>query len=213
MKPLRRWAVVIAIVGVVGLLGAGGYARLLAPAYEATLRLLAGQNAWRVTRFTVDDSGRDHAVVLRVGGSVHRTADPSTPEATVNVTRPAGSLVELAVVFWVLLLGWPISDRRQRLVWAAIGLPLLLVADVTSTGASLAGQFADARAMLQVIADTGSVPEGNDAWTLWERWARFLEGGGRVALGVTLALAVIALSPAPRAGAPPSPAVGDRGTR
>jgi hypothetical protein len=200
MRIVARWAAVIAIVGVVGFAGAERYAKLLAPAYEGALRLLAGQNAWDITRFTIDDSGRDHAVILRVGGTVHRTADPSTSSATVNVTRPVGSLIELAVVFWVLVLGWPVAERRQRLVLVAIGVPVLLLADIASTGCSLAGQFADARAMLQLAADTGAIPEVNEAWTLWERWSRFLEGGGRIVIGVVLALAVIACCPAPRRG-------------
>jgi hypothetical protein len=77
------------------------------------------------------------------------------------------------------------ATPRRRLACLALGIPVFLALEASTTGCQLVHSMAQASAML------AGEP---DPLTAWERWSRFLEAGGRFALEVCSALSLIALS-------------------
>ena len=95
-----------------------------------------------------------------------------------------GEAVETPIVFWTLVLLWPARTAREYLVRLAVGIPVFLGIEAATTACQLVNPLAEASALL-----AGE----QSPLTLWERWSRFLEAGGRFALEVAAAILPIAL--------------------
>jgi hypothetical protein len=69
-----------------------------------------------------------------------------------------------------MLLPWPAASVRERLTRIAVGLPIFIGLEVITTTVQLLHNLPEASVLL--------AGEKNPL-TLWERWSRFLEAGGR----------------------------------
>ena len=186
MRREWRWAIAAAAAFMVGATCAEGYARLAAPYYAAVDRLIAEMRPWTIDEVVVANDPRDHGAVLRLTGEVRRQTDDPTPAAKVVSRIQVGEAVETPIVFWTLLLMWPAATSRQRWAYLAIGVPVFLGLEAITTACQLVHSMAAASAI---------VAGESDPLTLWERWSRFLEAGGRFVLELAAALVTIALAP------------------
>ncbi len=168
----------------VGAFGADSYARLAAPYYEALAATVARSHPWVITGIDVAADGGHPGLFLRLHGDVH--VPGNTAAAARVITRvQAGGVIEAPLVFWTMLLAWPRSTFRARLLLLACGIPIAVCLDALTTVCQLLNGFAQGSA---VIA-------GNpNPLTVWERWSRFIESGGRDVLAVCGALASLALA-------------------
>jgi hypothetical protein len=173
----------IAVAFTIGVTCAESYARLAAPYYWAVTTLIATAHPWRVTNIEVTPDSKMHGSVLRLTGEVRRHRDDPAPAAIVVGRVQVGEAIETPVVFWTLVLMWPARTGQQRLARIALAIPVFLALEAMTTACQLIYSMADASAVL-----AGE----NDPLTLWERWSRFLEAGGRFVLEVTGAVLVVA---------------------
>jgi hypothetical protein len=96
-----------------------------------------------------------------------------------------GAAVETPLVFWTALLLWPAESWEQRLRLLALGIPMFFALVSVTTVAQLVTE----------LSATSAILAGDpDPLTLWERWSRFLEAGGRFVLELCTALVVVALA-------------------
>lgn len=161
-------------------------AQVLLPLIGHTLAWL--DDHYRTLALSLGSEGADSVVRLRVtlarplvvGGHVILTDARGWGE----VTTPAGKLLQPLLILLGLLLAWPVRCWRE---W-----PLRLL-------------FAAPIALLLVLLDTPFVLWA-DLWDLHAHvyepdrfspllaWARLLDGGGRLLLGMLAAVAIIALA-------------------
>jgi hypothetical protein len=179
MRREWGWAITTALALTIGVTCAAGYARLALPYYTAVTTLIADFHPWRIVSLAVTPDQSSHGTVLRLSGEVRRHRDDSLPAAMVVNRVQVGEAIETPVIFWGLLLAWPTLTVRQRLIRLAVGVPVFLTLEGVTTACQLVYSMAQASAML--------AGEENPL-TLWERWSRFLEAGGRFVLEVSAAL-------------------------
>jgi hypothetical protein len=182
MRPEWGWALA-ALAAVIGAAtGAESYARLITPFCFAATTLMARGHAWQVLEVEVThDSGP--GAVLRLTGAVRRRRDDAAPAATVEDRVQVGEVVETPLVFWTIVLLWPAADARQRLLRCLTGVPVFLALIMATTCCQLLHGMAEASALLA---------GDSDPLTLWQRWSRFLESGGRFVLEVGAAALTVA---------------------
>jgi len=183
----REWRLlaIASIALAVGVLGAEPYARLASPVYAAAARIIALGHPWQIISIGLGPGGSGPGSVLRLTGAVRARSDDPTPAAVLVGKLQADAVVESPVIFWAILLAWPATSVRQRFAYVALGIPLFVCLEIATTVCELVNPLAYASAVLA----------GNpDPLTGWERWTRFLEAGGRVALALIAALLAISLA-------------------
>lgn len=185
MRPEWRRALLAVVALVVASICAHGYARVAASYYAAVDRFVAIGYPWDILSVSVEPSDVSPGSVLRLVGDVRRHANDERPAARVVARVQVGEAVETPVVFWTMLLLWPAATVRQRLVRCALGLPIFLGLETITTAVQLIHNLPEASALL--AGET-------DPITIWERWSRFLEGGGRFAVEVCAVLLTVAIA-------------------
>lgn len=191
MRRQWRWALAAVAALALGAVGAEAYATLAAPYYQIAARWIARGHPWDVVSIEVAPSRSGPGKILRLTGTVRKHIDDSQPVGKLISKLQVATVVESPVIFWALLLLWPLPSHRERLLVLALGIPIFLGLETVTTVCQLLNPFAYGSAML--AGDPEPV-------TLWERWSRFIEAGGRVALAVTAALIAIALTQLARRG-------------
>ena len=188
MRHEWRWILAVGVAFMLGINFADSYARLTVPYFTVVTSVIAESRSWRVDdlRVTRDDSTA--AMVLRLEGEVRRHRGDEQPAAIVVAAVQAGEVIEAPLVFWPLLLVWPVLGWRQLLARIAVGVPIFLALAVVTTACQLVYPMSRASAMLA----------GADPLTVCERWSRFLEAGGSFALEIGAALTVVALASSSR---------------
>lgn len=178
MRRELRWALVAAVALAIGSIGAEPYARLMSPYYFAVGRLLARGHPWDIASVDVSRAAREPGAVLRLTGFVRRSASDSQPAGRMVAKLQVAAVAESPVIFWTLLAVWPVGSARRRLAVLLLGIPMFLGLEATTTVCQL----------LNPLAYGSAVLAGDpDPLTLWERWSRFVESGGRVALALSAA--------------------------
>jgi hypothetical protein len=185
MRAEWRAAIAAGLALAAAALFAAPYARLAAPYCAAVDRLVARAHPWTIDQVAVapDPSGR--GTVLHLVGEVRRARTDPRPAVVVESRVQIGEVIEIPIVFWTLLLLWPAASPYGRALRLASGVAVFLCLEALTTAVELLEPLADASAIL-----LGEV----DPLTPWERWSRFLESGGNVALAAAGALAALALA-------------------
>ena len=179
----RRLAAAVAAVLLVGAAG-DFYVRAAIPLYRIGSEWLIQDHPWQIDSLSVQgDAGRRR---LQMRSELRVKTWDREPAALVQSRLQLAAAKQNAVVFWPLLLLLPAGSMRRRLVLLALALPAFLVLEVATTSAQLVSP------LMQTAAVIGGEA---DPLTPWERWSRFLEAGGRVALDVCAALGCWALMP------------------
>jgi hypothetical protein len=179
-----RWAVAAIAALTIGATCAEVYARLAVPYYSAIATLIAKSHPWKIVSVDVVRQKESAGTILRLIGEVRRSPADLKRAALVTARVHVGAAVETPLVFWALLLAWPVNYLQQRLVLVAVGIPMFIGLEIATTVCQLLTPLAWASAVL------GGNP---DPITLWDRWSRFLEAGGRFVLLVVAALLAIAV--------------------
>jgi hypothetical protein len=178
---IRRGLIIVAALAL-GITCAEPYARLAAPLYKVLAQLLAQGHPWQIDGVDVMSVESNPGAVLRLTGFVREHFDDVQPAVRVASNLHVGAVAESLVIFWTLLLIWPAPSARQRLAFLALGVPVFLCLEAATSVCQLLNGMAEASAVL-----------GGDSnpLTMWERWSRFLEGGGRVALALSAAILTV----------------------
>lgn len=184
MRPETRWMLAAAAALVVGAIGARTYARLAAPYYQAVAQLIAEGRPWQIVNVEVASSPSSPGAILRLTGFVREFYGDAQPAARLVGKLQVAAVVESPVIFWTLLLLWPAYSYKQRFARLALGIPVFLSLEAATTVCQLLNPFGYASAVL-----AGE----RDPLTLWDRWSRFLEAGGRIAIALAAALMTIAV--------------------
>jgi hypothetical protein len=192
MRLEWRWGLVSASAVALGALGAERYAGFTAPFFSAATTAIAAAHPWTVRGVEVARDAAGSGAVLRLSGEVRRPGE-SMPAARISSSVAVGEVIDAPLIFWTLVLLWPARDLRQRLMRVALGIPVFLGLEILTTACQL----------LHPLAEASAILAGDDApVTLWERWSRFLEAGGRFVLEVSAALCTVAMAQkSPRAHA------------
>lgn len=188
MRRELRWAVAAITALVIASTCAKLYARLAVPCYAAVDRFIAMGHPWDIVSVGVERNDVSPGSVLRLVADVRRQQSDARPAARVVVRVQVGEAVEAPLVFWTMLLLWPAASVRQRVVRCAVGLPIFLGLEAITTAVQLIHSLPEASALL--------AGEKNPI-TWWERWSRFLEGGGRFVVEVCAVLLAVAVTPLP----------------
>jgi hypothetical protein len=179
MRREARWGLAALVALAIGAFGAAGYARAAAPFYGWVINGITVGHPWRLVSLEVVRNDRGPGRILRLVADVRREATDPTPAARVVARVQVGEAVETPIVFWTVLLLWPAADRRRRVAFLAVGLPMFLVLEAMTTAVQLTHNLPEASAIL-----AGE----RDPITLWERWSCFLEGGGHFVVAVVAAV-------------------------
>jgi hypothetical protein len=169
----------------IGVTCAEPYARLAASYYAAVDRLIALSHPWQVISVEVQQGKTNLAAELQLHADVFRHAGALKPAARVVGRVQVGEVIETPIVFWTLLLMWPAASIRQRVIRLVLGIPVFLGLEAITTATQLILPMAQASAML--AGDPDPV-------TPWDRWSRFLEGGGQFVLASGFAIPVVAMT-------------------
>lgn len=187
LSPRREiwWACAALAALAMGAAGAKPYARLAAPFYTLADRVLVIGHPWTAGVVEVQPNDKGPGFVLYSISDVRRQSSDLQVAARAVARVQVGEAVETPVVFWTLLLLWPATSVRQRLMRIAIGLPIFLGLEAITT----AVQF------IQVLPEVSARLAGEtDPLTFLERWSRFLEAGGRYVIEVFCVLAAIVMT-------------------
>jgi hypothetical protein len=187
----REWRLGLAIViaFAVGTTCAEGYARLAAHYYATIAEWIAETHPWKIISVAVARDESNHSAVLLLTGDVRRERTDSRPAVRIVSRIQVGEVIETPLVFWTILALWPAKSMRRRLGFLAVGAPVFLLLEAATTAMQLVNPMAEASAILG-----GDL----DPLTLWERWSRFLEAGGRFVVetaGALLAVAIVEFLP------------------
>lgn len=185
MRPELRWAIAAAVALAVGATLAAPIARLLTPLDELEARALSLGHPWTITSVDLGLSKSKLSEELQLRGLVRRQREDAYPSAQVVGRVQVGEVAETPLVFWTLLLTWPVASMRRQLVRASCGVPIYCLVEGATTAAQLVLPMAQASAILA----------GNrDPITAWDHWSRFLEAGGQFAVAAAAALLTIGLT-------------------
>jgi hypothetical protein len=182
MRLERRWLLAASVALLVGAFGAQTYAQLAAPYYRAAAIWVARGRPWTITRVDVSQDAARPGVFVRLHGEVRTVANAARPAARLTGRVQAGAAIEGPLIFWTILLAWP-AEARRRGALLLVGVPIFLGLEAATTVCQLLNGFAEASAVL--AGDP-------DPLTIWERWSRFIESGGRDVLAVCAALLTVA---------------------
>jgi len=181
MRRELRWVLGASAALALGVLMAEPYARLAAPYYEAVAKVAAGFHPWQVVSVGVQPGSSRLGAELQLRGEVRRIPEQSRPSAIVVGRVQVGEVVETPIVYWTLVLMWPVESKRMGWLRAALALPVFLVLEALTTATQLILPMAQASAILD-----GS----QDPLTSWDRWSRFLEAGGQFVIVAAAAIVV-----------------------
>ena len=185
MRPEVRWGLAAAVAFVIGVTCAEPYAQLAAPYYAAVDRLIALAHPWDIISVEVRPGKSHLSTELQLWAWVRRRAEDAKPAAKVQGRVQVGEAIETPMIFWTLLLVWPATSVRQRIVRFVSGVPVFLCLEAGTTAIQLLLPMAQASAML--AGDPDPV-------TPWDRWSRFLEAGGQFVVSSGLAILVTSLT-------------------
>jgi hypothetical protein len=179
MRPERRRTLavvlIVALALAAGMYAGGSYARLAAPFYATAATLVAKGHPWKVNGVRVSADQGMHGEVLRFTGEVRRSPDDAHPAAIIESHVQVEEVIETPVIFLSLLLLWPAPTIRERAWRLALAIPAFITLEILTTVCELLRPLAEASALLN--GETNPL-------TLWERWTRFLEAGGRFVLEI-----------------------------
>lgn len=185
MRRELGWGIAALAALALGAIGATSYARLAVPYYSVAARWIArGHPCWEVVDVDVAQGTSGPGAIVRLRGNVRERAEDRRPAVKLTSKLQVAAVVESPVVFWTLLLLWPLRSYRKRLWLLAVGIPVFLCLESATTVCQLLNSLAYGSAALAGHPDD---------ITGWEQWSRFLEAGGRAALALAAALLAIAL--------------------
>jgi hypothetical protein len=185
MRIEIRCAVATAAALIIGTACATPYARLTAPYDAAIARLMAASYPWQILDADVTHGEKAPGAVLRLIAAVRRDAEDPKPAAIVIGRMDVGAAIETPLLFWTILLLWPIETRRARLRLLALGIPIFVALHAATTVAQL----------MSALPATSAILAGDaNPRTFAEYWSQFLEAGGRFALELCAALLTVALA-------------------
>jgi len=185
--PMKlQWRLLIGglIALFLGAVGADLYARVAVPYYWAVARLIAAAHQWRIVSIDVTGDSNGYGDVLQLTGAISRSAAAAQPDAVLINAIQIGAVVETPVVFWCFLALWPLRSHKERLGLLGLGIPVYLCLEAVTTVCQLVGPLAFGSAVLSGHQDTS---------TIWERWLRILEDGGRIVVALAAAMLVVGL--------------------
>ncbi len=185
MRRESLWIIAAVAALAVGAIGAKSYAILAARYYTVAAHWISLGHPWEVVNIDVVPSSSGAGAILRLTGTVREGVDDKHPAAWVVSKLQVASVVQSPLVFWILLLLWPVQSYRERLRVLALGIPVFLCLETATTVCQLLNPLAYGSAVL------GGDP---DPITWWERWSRFLESGGRVSLALGAALITVSMT-------------------
>jgi hypothetical protein len=183
VRPEFRWGLAAAGALGLGVAFAPQYAQLAAPYYAGIARLIATNHPWDVQAVGVGPGKSNLSAELQLQGYVRRHREDRAPAARVVGRLQVGAAVETPLLFWSVLLLWPATSPTQRVGRFMVGIPVWLGLEAITTACQLMLPMAQASAML--AGDT-------DPLTAWDRWSRFLEGGGQFVIVCGCAMLVAA---------------------
>lgn len=182
---LRLALAAAALLSTGGVFGAA-FVESCLPAYRFVFERVAGE--FRIQSLTLDREGADHVVRVRVTLKPILVLDGKVSTPDPRGTANASTLMAHALLGPMLALltafAWPVRRSAEiawRLLLAAPLAGLLVVIDVPCV---LAAE------LWEIVID-GLAPNTFSPLVLWKK---FLQGGGRQALGVAMGLAGVALS-------------------
>lgn len=146
---------------------------------------------FHVTRMQVVD--RQGELVYEVTMQPHRAfmvglnvmSDPRLLQATFNASTPVSRWFQQAILALTLVLAWP------GLAWRRRGLAMLLALTLLPLAILVDSPFVLAGALDDMLRATFAPETLDDSWL--RQWMRFMDGGGRLALGFGCALVAVAL--------------------
>jgi hypothetical protein len=156
----------------------------MTPFYRVAARIISYDPRWQVEDVETSQSEHSPGRELKLHGAVRRLDTDTQPAARLIRRMAVGGVVEIPILFWALLIAWPLASWKKRLILLALGVPASLVLESITTVCQLVGEMAAVSAML------GGDP---NPVTLWDRWSDFIEAGGREALTLLFVLACVAL--------------------
>jgi len=182
---IRGWSLGAVTAFAIGVTFAAPYARLAAPYYAAVDRLFAVGHPWTIVSVSVEPGTKSPSPELQLTGDIRRRPEDLRASGRIISHVQVGEAVESPVVFWGLVLLWPAGATRQRLLTLAIGVPIFLGLEAITTAVQLMHSMAEVSALLA---------GATNPLTLWERWSRFLEAGGRFVVEIFAALIAVSLA-------------------
>ncbi|MDO9450634.1 MAG: hypothetical protein Q7J21_09125 [Rugosibacter sp.] len=143
---------------------------------------------YRILALGVIQSGADSVVrldvslqrIVVVGGQV---IFPD-PRGQAYVTTLTGHVLQPAILFATLLAAWPVTAWRVYAMRIAVGLPLLLALLMADVPCVLLGE------LWAIFAERYAPQE----FFILLAWKDFLQGGGRLALGLVAGVATIVVA-------------------
>jgi hypothetical protein len=172
LLPLALFAKPIAIV--------------LFPLYRMTFELITGD--FRILFLGLSYEGADS--VIRLDVTLSRTIAVAghlvvaNPEGIANVTTMVGNIFQPVMGGLIAILAWPSGSWLIVLLRLTVLLLLALIETVLDIPLLLAGE------LWGLFLDNLSP----GSWSALTAWADFLQGGGRLAMGLVAAIASIAAS-------------------
>jgi hypothetical protein len=133
MRPEWHWPIVAVSALAVGAFGAESYARALTPYYRAVATFVARGRPWTITDIDVAHQDGHPGMFLHLHGEVRKTSGAARPRAVLTTRVQVGAVAEGPLIFWALLLLWPVPSARRRLVFIACGIPLCLTVEAATT--------------------------------------------------------------------------------
>jgi hypothetical protein len=185
VRPEFRGALAAAAAFTLGVTFAEPYARLAAPYYAAVDRLIATGHPWDIISVDVRPGKSNLSAELQLWAFVRRNPGDLNPAAKVLGHVQVGEVIETPMVFWTLLLLWPATTIRKRVLRLLVAVPAFLGLETITTATQLILPMAQASAML--VGDADPV-------TIWDRWSRFLEAGGQFVFASGFAILVASLT-------------------
>jgi hypothetical protein len=183
MQRELRWILAASAALALGVLMAKPYARLAVPYYQAVAKLVARFHPWQVVSVGVQPGSSRLGAEVQLRGEVRRIPEQSRPSAIVVGRVQVGEVVETPIVYWTMVIMWPVASKRLGWLRAAAALSVFLALEALTTATQLILPMAQASAMLD-----GS----QNPLTWWDRWSRFLEAGGQFVIAAAAAIVVTA---------------------
>jgi hypothetical protein len=185
-KPLETVLRIAAVVALL-LLVLARYGNVVAaaalPVFGWQVEALVPQ--LRIVELAVARSGQDNVIrldaapapVILIGDKLM----PLAPQSRFHVSTLSGHVYQAAILTLGILIAWPGTGCRRYLLRLVLAVPALLALSMLDVPFVLAGELNDS--LLELAA-----PE---SFSLLGAWRDFLQGGGRLALAILAAFAVI----------------------
>ena len=185
-----RFVVAITLLTVLALRYSDSLTTGVLPLYQWEISVI--QDSFRVTDLRVDQQGPDHVVRLEVAlakpvfvGSRYIMPDE---RGRANATTLVGNVMQSLVTLLTVLLVWPTGQNARPaqvyLLRLGIASPLVLFVLLTDTPLVLLDSIWGI--ILQHLTFGGFSP--------LDAWCKFLQGGGRIALGLASGTASVLIA-------------------